>query len=250
MTLVNSRCDDGLLRLELNRPDRLNALNTPLLTELKTLLAEAESDDVRAVVLAGAGRAFSSGGDLRGEDTKGVVDVAAEVITAITELPKPVVAAVQGPAVGLGCSLALACDLAVVARSAFFQLAFVRVGLMPDGAASLLVPASLGRARAARLAMTGERLSAEDAFAWGLVSHVVDDETFADELSALVSSLADGPTRSYGWIKRALATSTLAALPSVHEIEARGQRELVRTDDYRVAREAFAARSEPRFTGH
>ncbi|HXO50648.1 MAG TPA: enoyl-CoA hydratase-related protein, partial [Mycobacterium sp.] len=168
MNGVSAKRNGTVLRLVLDRPDKLNAVDTPLLNELLARLGDAASDDsVRVVELTGAGRAFCSGGDLTGGDTRGAVLAANEVIRAITALPKPVVAGVHGPAVGFGCPLALACDLVVAARSAFFQLAFSQVGLMPDGGASALLPASIGRARATRMALTAEKVSAAVAFEWG-----------------------------------------------------------------------------------
>ena len=250
MTAISCHRNGGVLRIELDRPEKLNAVNTPMLTELLTRLGESEADDVRVVVLTGAGRAFCSGGDLSGRETEGAVVAAIKVVQAITALPKPVVAGVQGAAAGLGCSLALACDLVVAARSAFFQLAFSKVGLMPDGGASALVPAAIGRARAARMAMLAEKLSAEMAFEWGMISHVVDDVGYDGELEAVIQTLANGPTMSYRWIKRALAEATLEALPGVGDIEVQGQSLLVRTDDFREGVSAFADRRRPQFRGH
>lgn len=249
MNGISCHRNDGVLRIELDRPEKLNALNTPMLNELLARLRDGAADDVRVVVLTGAGRAFSSGGDLSGAETKGAVAAALEVVRTITALPKPVVAGVHGPALGLGCSLALACDLVVAARSAFFQLAFSRVGLMPDGGASALVPAAIGRARAARMAMLGEKLSAATVFEWGMISHLVDDDDYQAELDVVVDTLASGPTMSYGWTKRALDAATLSALDEVGNIEVEGQAVLVRTDDFREGANAFADRRPPRFSG-
>ncbi|OBK66263.1 crotonase [Mycobacterium colombiense] len=250
MNGITCQRDGGVLRIKLDRPEKLNALNTPMLDELLVRVSEASSDDVRVVVLTGAGRAFSSGGDLSGSETKGALVAAIEVVRAITDLPKPVVAGVHGPAAGLGCSLALACDLVVVARSALFQLAFSKVGLMPDGGASALVPAAIGRARAARMALLAEKIPAATAFEWGMVSHLVDDVHYQDELDSIGQALASGPTMSYGWIKRALGEATLAALPAVGDTEVEGQSVLVRTDDFREGVSAFANRRPPQFRGH
>jgi enoyl-CoA hydratase/carnithine racemase len=247
---ISTSRDDGVLRVLLDRPDKLNAVNTPMLIELVARLADAGADEsVRAVLLTGAGRAFCSGGDLSGADTRGAAQAANEVIRVITALPKPVVAGVHGPAVGFGCPLALACDLVVVARSAFFQLAFSQVGLMPDGGTSALLPAAIGRARAARMALTAEKISAATAFEWGMVSHVVDDAAFETEVAEVTRDVAVGPTQSYRWIKRALAAATLSELESVQAIEADGQQKLAKTSDFRRGTVAFRERRRPEFKG-
>ncbi|MDT5315497.1 MAG: enoyl-CoA hydratase, partial [Mycobacterium sp.] len=158
MNGVSSEQDGAILRIRLDRPEKLNAVDAPMLDELSAQFERAANDGtVRAVLLTGAGRAFCSGGDLSGGDTAGAAEAANRVVMAITALPKPVVAGVHGGAVGFGCPLALACDLVVAAPSAYFQLAFSRVGLMPDGGASALMPGLIGRARTARMAMTAER---------------------------------------------------------------------------------------------
>lgn len=249
MTGISSRHESGVLYVQLDRPDKLNAVNTSMLRELKELLHGASTDAVRVVVITGAGRAFCSGGDLSGRDTAGSAEAANEVVQAITALPVPVVAGVHGAASGFGCPLALACDFVVAARSATFQLAFTKVGLMPDGGASRLLSASIGRQRAARLAFLAEKLSAATAFEWGMISHVVDDDDYAAALSGVVTRLAGGPTQSYGWVKRALAAATLSELPDVQTIETQGQTFLVSTGDFREGVRAFNDRRQPDFQG-
>ena len=184
------RSAEGAATIELNRPEALNAWNGQLGAgpARARCAALAEDEAVRAVILTGAGRAFSSGADLKdlsgGESTAdGRPDVYTmlteryhPIMEAIREMPKPVVAAVNGPAVGIGCSLALCCDLIVAAESAYFLLAFVNIGLVPDGGSSLFVPTRVGIARAAELTMLGERLAAAQALEWGLVNQVVPDE--------------------------------------------------------------------------
>ena len=170
-------------KLELNRPDRLNAWNQALGLALRDTVQDLAADDsVRAVLITGAGRAFSSGADLReagSGDRPDVYTVLTEryhpIITGIRSMPKPVVAAVNGVAAGIGLSLALSCDLVVSAQSAYFVLAFVNVGLVPDGGSSFLVPTRIGFARAAELAMLGSRLSSEQALDWGLINRVWPD---------------------------------------------------------------------------
>jgi enoyl-CoA hydratase/carnithine racemase len=237
---VSASRDGGILRLVLNRPDKLNAVDTPTLNELRGRLDAAAADDsVRVVLLTGAGRAFCSGGDLTGRDTAGAGSAANEVVLAVTGLPKPVVAGVHGPAVGFGCSLALACDLVIAARSAFFQLGFANVGLMTDGGTSTILAAVVGRARATRMAMLAERIPAATAFEWGMITHVVDDAAYDEALAAVVQALADGPTESYQWMKRALGAAALTTLTTVQSIELEGQSQLSRTAEFRRRSRAF-----------
>jgi enoyl-CoA hydratase len=242
--------DGAVLRIRLDRPVKFNAVDTPMLDELQARLGDATDESVRAVLLIGAGRAFCSGGDLTGGDTAGAAEAANRVVRAITALPKPVVAGVHGAAVGFGCPLALACDLVVAAPSAYFQLAFSRVGLMPDGGACALLPGLIGRARAARMAMTAEMVNAATAFEWGMVSHLTADADYDTVLEAVLQSVACGPTVSLGWTKRALAAATLGELEPVQAIEAEGQLALIGTEDFREGVRAFRECREAEFRGH
>jgi enoyl-CoA hydratase len=243
--------DGAVARIRLDRPKKLNAVDTPMLDELSARLGDAQADkSVRAVLLTGAGRGFCSGGDLTGGNTAGAAEAANRVVVAITSLPKPVVAGVHGGAVGLGCALALACDLVVAAATAFFQLAFTRVGLMPDGGTSVLLPGLIGRARAARMAMTAEKVSAATAFEWGMISHITSADDYESVLEDVLRSVACGPTVSLGWTKRALAAATLGELQAVQAIEAEGQLALIDTDDFREGARAFREQRTPDFRGH
>src|SRR5919205_1593657 len=187
-------------RLTLNRPETLNAWTDELGRELGQVVhREAADPSVRAVLVTGAGRGFSSGADLKagfepGDDgrpdvAKELRDVYHPVIAGVRALEKPVVAAVNGPAVGIGASLALACDLVVAAESAFLQLAFANIGLMPDGGSTPFVPAAVGKARAFQMAMLGERVPARQAVEWGLANYVYDDEHTLAEANVLVERL-------------------------------------------------------------
>jgi enoyl-CoA hydratase len=243
--------DGSVVRIRLDRPEKLNAVDTPMLDELSAHIRNVETDEsVRAVLLTGAGRAFCSGGDLTGGDTAGAADAANRVVRAITSLPKPVVAGVHGAAVGFGCALALSCDLVVAAPSAYFQLAFTRVGLMPDGGASALLPGLIGRARTARMAMTAERVSSATAFEWGMISHLTGEDDYQSVLADVLRSVSGGPTLAFGWAKRALVAATLTELESVQAVEAEGQLALIETADFREGARAFRERRSPDFRGH
>jgi 2-(1,2-epoxy-1,2-dihydrophenyl)acetyl-CoA isomerase len=259
---VNVRLADGAATLELNRPQALNAWNTRLGADLLAALRQAAEDDaVRAVVLTGAGRAFSSGADLKdisgGEATpdgrpdvyKLLTERYHPIMHAIREMPKPVVAAVNGAAAGIGCSLALCCDLIVAAESAYFLLAFVNIGLVPDGGSSLFVPARVGMARATELAMLGERLPAAQALEWGLVNRVVPDARLDAEVAALAARLAHGPTRSYAGTKRQLNSWLFSRMAEQLELEAQIQQEMSGSADFLEGALAFVEKRPARFAG-
>ncbi len=259
---VNMRFDDGAATIELNRPQALNAWNAQLGADLLAALAQAAADDaVRAVILTGAGRAFSSGADLKdisgGQTTpEGRPDVYRTlteryhpIMETIREMGKPVLAAVNGPAVGIGCSLALCCDLIIAAESAYFLLAFVNIGLVPDGGSSLFVPTRVGMARASELAMLGEKLPAARALEWGLINRVVADAELERETASLAARLAAGPTRSYAGAKRQLNNWLYARMPEQLELEAQIQQEMAGSDDFLEGAMAFVEKRAARFSG-
>jgi 2-(1,2-epoxy-1,2-dihydrophenyl)acetyl-CoA isomerase len=262
MAAVSLSIADGLARIELNRPEALNAWNAELGDELLAAIRGVAADEaVRAVVIRGAGRAFSSGADLkdpamRASTPDGVPDLRKvlveayhPIITGIRRMEKPVIAAVNGGAIGIGLSLALACDLVIAGESAYFLLAFVNIGLVPDGGSSLFVPARVGFARAAELALLGERVDAQTAVRWGLINRVVPDADLAAETEALGRRLAAGPTRSYAGSKRQLNAMVYGRLDEQLALEAQIQQEMASSSDFAEGVTAFAQKREPSFRG-
>jgi 2-(1,2-epoxy-1,2-dihydrophenyl)acetyl-CoA isomerase len=250
----------GELRITLNRPDTMNAWDKQLGIDLLAAVREAAADDaVRAVTVTGAGRAFSSGADLRaGFDLTpaghpDVLTVLHEryhpIIVGLRELPKPVLAAVNGAAAGIGCSLALAADLVVARESAYFLLAFVNIGLVPDGGSSLLVPERVGLARATEMAMLGERISARRALEWGLINRVVPDDEFGRVVDELAERLAGGPTAAYAGIKRQLNAWLFARIAEQLELEASIQQQSAASGDFQEGVRAFLERRPATFAG-
>jgi 2-(1,2-epoxy-1,2-dihydrophenyl)acetyl-CoA isomerase len=259
---VNVRVADGAATVELNRPQALNAWNAQLGIDLLAAVRRvAADDDIRAVVVTGAGRAFSSGADLKdmsgGETTpdgrpdvyKTLTERYHPILQGIREMPKPVIAAVNGPAVGIGCSLALCCDLIFAAESAYFLLAFVNIGLVPDGGSSLFVPSRVGMARAAELSMLGERLPAPQALDWGLINRVVADADLDAVTAEHAARFAAGPTRSYAGTKRQLNNWLYSRMPEQLELEAQIQREMAGSEDFLEGVVAFAEKRQARFAG-
>jgi 2-(1,2-epoxy-1,2-dihydrophenyl)acetyl-CoA isomerase len=250
----------GAARIELNRPDKMNAWEATLTRDLTAALARvAEDEELRAVVLTGAGRGFCSGADLSAgfdpaPDGKPDLQTALHeryhpVINTIRELPKPVVAAVNGGAVGVGCSLALACDLVLAAESAYFLLAFVNIGLVPDGGSSAFIPARAGLTRAIEMAMLGERVYGPQALAWGLVNAVHPDDELQAAAATLVARLAAGPTRSYAGAKRQFNAWAYGSLQEQLDLEAELQHEQARTDDFIEGVSAFLQKRPASFQG-
>jgi 2-(1,2-epoxy-1,2-dihydrophenyl)acetyl-CoA isomerase len=252
--------DGGVARLTLNRPQTLNAWTGDFGRELRQVVeVDAADPSVRALLVTGAGRGFSSGADLRAgfePSDDGMPDIRKElnelyhpIIAGIRRLEKPVVAAVNGPAVGIGASLAFACDLVLAAESAYFGLAFVNIGLMPDGGSTLFVPAAVGKARAFQMALLGERIDSRRALDWGLVNFVHPDEQLLSEADALVQRLAAGPTRSYAGSKQALNRMLFPDMEGQLQLEAELQHALARTRDFQEGTLAFLEKREPAFGG-
>lgn len=245
---------NGILTLTLNRPEAINALTTEMLRELSQALKEAAAPEVRVVVLRGAGRGFCSGQDLRefaGQriSYKNHLRNYRAVVEGLAGLEKPVIAAIHGAAAGAGLSLALACDLRVASSDAVLTTGFSRIGLIPDAGMNYHLPRMVGYAKAFELEVLSERLKAEEALALGLVNRVVPVESFAEEVARLAGELAQGPTKTYGLIKRALRRSAGASLEEMLEYEALLQEVAGRTEDHQEGVQAFYEKRHPRFQG-
>jgi 2-(1,2-epoxy-1,2-dihydrophenyl)acetyl-CoA isomerase len=247
--------EGGVLTITLNRPDVLNALNADVHAGLAAALKDARDPEVRAVVLTGAGRGFCVGQDLK-EFSEGASDVADRLrstyhpnVTAIRELEKPVIAAVNGPAAGAGLSLACACDLRVAADSASFVPAFIGIGLVPDSGGTFFVTRLLGPARAFEWMTSNRKLTAAEAQAWGLVSEVVEADRLLERAAELARTYAEAPTRGIGMTKRLLDAAVTAHLEEQLEREAHLQAAATQTEDFREGVTAFLEKRPPRFTG-
>lgn len=245
---------DGVLSVTIDRPDSLNSVTLPVLDGIADAMEAAATDPrVKVVRLGGAGRGFSSGAGLGADDADDgmptdIILSANRAVRAIAALPRPVVAVVQGPAAGVGVSLALACDLVLASEKAFFLLAFTKIGLMPDGGASALVAAAIGRIRAMRMALLAERLPAADALAWGLVSAVYPAEEFDAEVDKVLAALLTGPAVAFARTKHAINAATLTELNDTLELEYIGQSELLSAKDFREGVRAFQQHRAPVFT--
>jgi 2-(1,2-epoxy-1,2-dihydrophenyl)acetyl-CoA isomerase len=251
---------DAVATITLDQPDTLNALSVAMKVALRESVERAAGDDaVRAVVLTGAGRGFCVGQDLREHAEsldRGDTELSTvrehynPIVTALADLPKPVVAAVNGTAAGAGASLAFACDFRVAADNASFLMAFARVGLGPDTGASWTLQRLVGYGRALAMLMLAEPVSAAQALEMGLVNAVVPGADLPATAHELAARLAAGPTLAYAGIKQALRAAATSDLASALAAEADVQARCGATDDHRNAVAAFIAKQAPAFTGH
>jgi 2-(1,2-epoxy-1,2-dihydrophenyl)acetyl-CoA isomerase len=255
MAEVETSRDGAVLTITLNRPDVLNAFTAELHRQLVGAFKDARADDVRAVVITGAGRGFCVGQDLN-EFGEAARDIAGRLrgnyhptIRAVRELEKPVIAAVNGPAAGAGLSFACACDLRIAAEGASFVPAFINIGLVPDMGGTFFVTRLLGAPRAFEWMTSGRRLSAQEALEWGLVSEVVPDDRLAERAAEWAAQLAAMPTRGIGLSKRLFDGADRVTLEEQLEREAQLQAVATGTDDFREGVDAFLEKREPRFEG-
>jgi 2-(1,2-epoxy-1,2-dihydrophenyl)acetyl-CoA isomerase len=254
---IEFKLDDHVARITLNRPDRLNSFTAQMHDELRSALADAA--EARVIILTGAGRAFCAGQDLNERSVAAggePVDLGATVeagwnplITALTSMPQPVIAQVNGVAAGAGANIALACDIVIAARSAKFIQSFSAIGLIPDSGGSWILPRLVGHARAMGLALTGEPLPAEKAEEWGLIWKCVDDDKFEAEVEAVASRLAKAPTYALALAKRAIASSSNNTLAQQLDLERDLQRLAGASPDAREGVAAFLEKRAPNYTG-
>ncbi|MGO9802878.1 MAG: 2-(1,2-epoxy-1,2-dihydrophenyl)acetyl-CoA isomerase PaaG [Steroidobacteraceae bacterium] len=253
------RLEDGIARLTLNRPERLNSFNTAMHEEVRAALAQLRAATARVLVITGAGRGFCAGQDLNDRAVApggAAADLGESIerhykplVLSLRALPMPVIAAVNGVAAGAGANLALACDLVVAARSASFVQAFARLGLVPDSGGSWFLPRLVGTARALGLALLGDKLPAEQAAAWGLIWRCVEDAELETVVDGLAQGFASAPTRGLARTKQAIYESWGRTLLAQLDVERDYQAELGRTADYAEGVAAFGEKRTPRFSG-
>lgn len=248
----------GVATVTIDRPGKLNALTPRTLDELIHAFDRIRDEGAaRAALLTGAGRAFCSGADLSAaRDGDGPIDRGAELeagfnplLKRMRDLPVPLVTAVNGAAAGGGCGYALAGDIVIAARSAYFLQPFAHIGLVPDVGSTWLLPRLAGRARATAMMMLGERIPAGQALDWGLIWQVVDDEALMPTARAMAERLASGPTVAYGLMRRAIADGLASTLTESLEREREDQRIAGHTDDHAEGLRAFLEKRAPRFSG-
>jgi 2-(1,2-epoxy-1,2-dihydrophenyl)acetyl-CoA isomerase len=250
---------DDIARLTLNRPDKLNSFNEAMHLEVREALEQVKEHHVRVLLITGAGRAFCAGQDLSDRNTKpgeSAIDLGdsiekyyAPLVRTLRALPLPVVAGVNGVAAGAGVSFALACDLVIATKSASFIQSFAKLGLIPDTGGTFFLPRLVGTARALGLALLGERLSAEQAAAWGLIWRCVEDEAFKASIEELLNTLAIAPTKGLAYTKAAINSSIGLLLDKQLDLERDYMRELGRSNDFREGVTAFLEKRPPKFTG-
>ncbi len=257
--MIRVEHDGPLATIILNRPDRLNAAPPEMFDEIKAAAMLAADDGARALLITGEGRAFCSGADLGnvagstvppGERTRlSLTEHYNPAMEALAALPIPIVTAVNGAAAGIGCSLALAGDFCVAAESAYFLLAFVNIGLVPDGGASWWIPRSIGAARAMEMMMLGERLPATKAADWGLIHKAVPDARLMDEATDLAARLANGPTVALGEMRKLARGALHSSYASAMAAEAEAQSRAAASADAVEGIAAFLMKRPANFTG-
>lgn len=251
---------DNVATITLNRPDYANSLDKTMSQELMDVAIRCDEDPaIRAVVLTGGtGKMFSAGGDLKSFSAMGD-DIGAGLkeltiylhgaVSRFARMDAPLITAINGIAAGAGFSLAVCGDLVIAAESAKFTMAYTAAGLSPDGSSTYFVPRLIGVQRSKELMLTNRRLSAQEAYEWGLLSKVVADNELMTEAGNLAKTLAKGPTRAYGSVKKLLNETLNQSLETQMELEARQIADMVKTDDGREGLSAFVNKRQPKFTG-
>ncbi len=254
---IRAEREGNVLKITLNRPDRLNACPPEMADEI--FAAARDLDGARAVLISGEGRAFCSGADLAAQSDSAITGGARSytvlqshfnpMIQMLANLPVPVIAAVGGPAAGVGCSLALASDFVIAGKSGYFLQAFVNIGLVPDGGSSWMLPRLVGLAQATRMMMLGERIHGEEAERIGLIYKCVEDDALMQEAEALAQKLANGPTVALGQMKQTLRKGLESGFSSTLLAEAEGQRVAGGSHDAAIGAAAFLKKQKAEFTG-
>ncbi len=255
---ILTNLSDGALTITLNRPDTLNAFNDQMIKETTRAMRDAgKNPDVRVVVLTGAGRGFSSGQDLKDmRERDEAISIGDHLrhgynrlITTMTRLEKPIIGSINGVAAGAGCSVALATDFRIASHKASFIQVFSNVGLAPDSGSTWILPRLIGYARAYQMAITADKISAEQALAWGLVNEVVPADQLPEITQAWANRLANGATRAFGLTKRAMRRGLTSSLEEALEYEAYLQDIASQTEDHKEGVNAFLEKRKPRFAG-
>jgi 2-(1,2-epoxy-1,2-dihydrophenyl)acetyl-CoA isomerase len=258
---VNYVLNGSLATITMNRPDALNALSLQLGKDLRAAIQRAAGDGARAVILTGAGRGFSAGGDLREMQQIGQAEGRIEafldeplkalhqVVRLIRETPIPFIAAVNGVCAGAGVNFALACDIVVAAEDATFREAFVRVGLTPDCGGTFFLPRAIGEKLATELFMTGDSITAQRALQIGMINRTVPADSLLNEAAKLAAKIAAGPTSSIGRIKRMMNATFSNDLEQQLALEAECQLESGKGEDFKEGVAAFFDKRGPVFTG-
>lgn len=257
-TLISAK-SDKVMTITLNRPEKHNAINETMGEELIDCLSVCDDDeDVRAIILTGIGKTFCSGGDIDANEilsgspklsVKKLLNAALPAFLEIRRIGKPVIAAVNGPAIGGGFSLALACDLVIAAQSAIFNSHYVLIGESPDGGLTYTLPRLVGDKRAAWLMFTGERISAQEGYEMGFVNKVVKDNELVNESNALANKLAASASLAIGKIKELINRSWHVSLENQMEYEKHLCCHLALTEDAKEALMAFQEKRMPDFKG-
>ena len=259
MTYATIKFDmkDGVAAITLNRPDKLNSFSDEMHEELRSIMPQLESDDVRAVLITGEGRAFGAGADLSSSSASGGGLDAGEtleknynpLILFVRNLNKPVVAAVNGIAAGASMSLALSCDIVLAAKSAYFLQAFCHIGLVPDAGSTYFLPRLVGSGKAMGLAMLGDKLPADEAEKMGLIWKTYEDDELMPAAKTLAAKLAAGPTMGYAYIKQAMNASLVNNLEAQLKVERDLQQKASGTEDFYEGVSAFLGKRKANFKG-
>ncbi len=250
---------DNVAHITLNRPDAANSINEEMGKDLMHAALRCDEDpEIRAVLISGAGKIFSGGGDLKAFTAKGdqlphhlkeVTTYLHAAMSRLTRMDAPVVAAIHGAVAGAGMSIAIACDIVVVAETTRFMVAYTRAGLVPDGSSTYFLPRIVGLKRALELTLTNRMFSAQEALQWGLVTHVVPDNELIAQARAIAVQLAAGPTRAYGISKRLLHSGWTETLETQMENESQAIANSARTADAREGIKAFLEKRPPKYKG-